>query len=145
MAANVPRAVQAAQAEEALRLQLSGLTVRTIAKQMGLSPTTVQDRLNKACAALIVPGVEEMRKREGERLLYLIEKLKPAVDAGEEAAIKTTLRLSESFRRLMGLNAPEQHQLSISETTQQDLELQDLINAERAKVHAEEQQLKEKS
>jgi AraC-like DNA-binding protein len=143
MSANKPRAVQASEAAEALHHQLSGLTVRTIAKKMGLSPTTVQERLNMALAAVVVPGVDEMRKREGERLLYLIEQLKPAVDAGEEAAIKTTLRLSESFRRLMGLNAPEQHQLQISQTTQQDLELIDLINTERAKVQAEERQLKE--
>ncbi|MFJ8935368.1 hypothetical protein ACIRL0_06565 [Streptomyces sp. NPDC102365] len=143
MAANKPRAVQAAEAGEALHHQISGLTVRTIAKEMGLSPTTVQERLNMACAAVIVPGVEEMRKREGERLLYLIEQLKSAVDRGEESAIKTTLRLSESYRRLFGLNAPEQHQLHISQTTQQDLELIDLINAERARVRNEEQQLKE--
>ena len=134
MAANKPRAIQAAEAARCLELQLSGLTVRSIAKKMGLAPTTVQERLNMAFAAVILPGVETMRLREGERLLYLIERLKPAVDRGEESAIKTTARLSESYRRLFGLNAPETHQLQIHQVTQNDLELQEMIRDARARA-----------
>ncbi|MFB7111738.1 hypothetical protein [Streptomyces sp. NPDC056291] len=134
MAANKPRAIQAAEAAQCLELQLSGLTVRSIAKKLGLAPTTVQERLNMAFAAVLLPGVETMRKREGERLLYLIEKLKAAVDRGEESAIKTTARLSESYRRLFGLNAPETHHLQIHEVTQNDLELQEMIREARARA-----------
>lgn len=129
-----PRAVQATEAAECLRLQLQGATVRSIAQELGLKPSTVQNRLTMALTAVIVPGVEELRKREGERLLYLIEKLKAAVDRGDESAIKTTARLSESYRRLYGLNAPEQHQVQIHETTQNDLELQDMIRAAQARA-----------
>jgi hypothetical protein len=134
-----PRAVQATEAAECLRLQLQGATVRTIAQELSLTPSTVQNRLTMALTAVIVPGVDELRKREGERLLYLIEKLQPAVDRGDESAIKTTARLSESYRRLYGLNAPEQHQVHVHETTQNDLELQDMIRAAHARAALETQ------
>ncbi|MCX4504577.1 sigma factor-like helix-turn-helix DNA-binding protein [Streptomyces anulatus] len=131
---NKPKAVQAAEAAECLRLQLSGLTVRAIAQELGLKPTTVQNRLTMALAAVIIPGVETLRTREGERLLHLLDRIQPAVQAGDLDAIKTAARLSESYRRLYGLNAPEQHQHQITETTQMDLAVQELIRNARAKT-----------
>ncbi|WP_274029462.1 sigma factor-like helix-turn-helix DNA-binding protein [Streptomyces sp. MMBL 11-1] len=134
MGANKPKAVIAEEAAECFRLQLSGLTYRGMAKETGLSVATVHKRVRQALTAVIVPAVEELRTREGERLLYLLERLQPAVEAGDLDAIKTAARLSESYRKLMGLNAPEQHSLQIHEVTQNDLELQDMIRAAQAKA-----------
>ncbi|MGC5565327.1 hypothetical protein ACPYPG_21165 [Streptomyces sp. FR-108] len=143
--AHKPQAVIAEEAIRAYEMQLSGMSVRRIAKELHIAIGTVDKRIKTAIAAVVVPTVEELRTREGDRLLHLLDRLQPAVDAGDVGAIKTAARLSESYRKLFGLNAPEQHQLHISQATQQDLELIDLINAERARVRGEEQQLKEQS
>lgn len=142
---NKTRGVRAVEAARCLELQLSGMSIRRIAETVGLSTGTVQSRIKEALAAVIVPPVEEMRKREGERLLELLDRLQPAVDAGTESAIKLAATLSASYRKLYGLNAPEQHQYQITQTTQEDLAYIDLINEARARMHQEEAQLKEQS
>lgn len=131
------RANKAQVAEEAARcleLQLSGMSYRRIAETTGLSLGTIQNRLNTAYAAIVVPGVNEMRTREGERLLLLLDRLQPAVDQGDQNAIRTAMRISESYRRLYGLNAPEQHHVQFHEVTQSDLALQEMIRAARARA-----------
>ena len=148
--ANVPQRnkTKAQVAEEAatcLEMQLSGATVRTIAARLHISTGTVNNRLRTAIAAVIVPPVDEMRRREGERLLHLMSKLEPAVDKGDREALKLSAQLSASYRKLYGLNAPEQHQVQLHQVTQADLELVDLVNEARARMQQEEQQLKEQT
>ncbi|MBA5222234.1 hypothetical protein H1X69_12485 [Streptomyces griseoaurantiacus] len=110
------------------------MSYRRIAATTGLSMSTVRNRLNTAYAALITPGVNEMRAREGERLLYLLDRLQGAVEAGDQQAIKTAVRVSESYRRLFGLNAPEQHTVQFHEVTQMDLGVQELIREAHARA-----------
>lgn len=134
------RANKARVAEEAatcLNLQLAGMSIRRIANHTGLSTGTVQNRLTTAYAAILTPGVDEMRAREGERLLYFLDRLQAAVDQGDPNAIRQAVRISESYRRLYGLNAPEQHQVQIHETTQNDLELQEMIRAAQTRAALE--------
>jgi hypothetical protein len=50
-------------------------------------------------------------------------------------------RTSESIRRLLGLDMPVRVDATITETTQQDLELQEMIRDAKAKVQLEEQQI----
>jgi hypothetical protein len=50
-------------------------------------------------------------------------------------------RTSESIRRLLGLDMPVRVDATITETTQQDLELQEMIRDAKAKVRLEEQQI----
>lgn len=140
-----PRTTRAVEAAQALEYQLSGMSVRMISEKMGIPRATVQERLDSALAAVVVPTVDAMRKREGERLIHLMTKLQPAVDAGDRDAIKLAATLSASYRKLFGLNAPEQHQYQITQTTQEDLAYIDLINEARARMHQEEAQLKEQS
>lgn len=141
--AHKPRSIRAAEAARCLEYQLSGMTIRMIAEKTGLSKSVVQSRLDMALASIVVPAVDEMRKREGERLVHLLSKLQPAVDTGDREAIKLAAQLSASYRKLYGLNAPEQHQLLVRQQDSSDIELIDMINTERAKVQAEEQRLRE--
>ncbi|MFI6854496.1 hypothetical protein [Streptomyces sp. NPDC050416] len=50
-------------------------------------------------------------------------------------------RTSESIRRLLGLDMPVKVDATITETTQQDIELQEMIRDAKAKVQMEEQQI----
>lgn len=47
-------------------------------------------------------------------------------------------KISESLRKLFGADAPQQLEATITETTQQDVELQEMIREAKAKVAAEE-------
>lgn len=53
------------------------------------------------------------------------------------------LRNNESLRRLFGLDAPAKVDATITETTQQDLELQEMLRDAKARVAAQEQALRE--
>lgn len=55
----------------------------------------------------------------------------------EESRRKT----SESIRRLLGLDMPVKVDATVTETTQQDLELQEMLREAKARTHAEEQQI----
>ncbi|MFE8961754.1 hypothetical protein [Streptomyces iakyrus] len=50
-------------------------------------------------------------------------------------------RTSESIRRLLGLDMPVKVDATITETTQQDIELQEMIRDAKARVQLEEQQI----
>jgi Tfp pilus assembly protein PilP len=50
-------------------------------------------------------------------------------------------RTSESIRRLLGLDMPAKVDHTVTETTQQDIELQEMIRDAKAKVRLEEQQI----
>ncbi|MFI1166553.1 hypothetical protein ACH4UM_23855 [Streptomyces sp. NPDC020801] len=52
-------------------------------------------------------------------------------------------RTSESIRLLLGLNMPVKVDATVTETTQQDLELQEMIRAAKAKVQLEEQHIRD--
>ena len=50
-------------------------------------------------------------------------------------------RTSESIRRLLGLDMPVRVDATVTETTQQDIELQEMIRDAKARVRLEEQQI----
>jgi hypothetical protein len=50
-------------------------------------------------------------------------------------------RTSESIRRLLGLDMPVKVDATVTETTQQDIELQEMIRDAKVKVQLEEQQI----
>jgi hypothetical protein len=52
------------------------------------------------------------------------------------------LKNNESLRRLFGLDAPTKVDATVTETTQQDLELQEMLRDAKARVAAEEQALR---
>lgn len=142
---NRSKAQVADEAARCFEMHLAGATIRTIATRMGFSTATVQKRLQTAIAAVVVPGVDEMRNTEGERLRYLLSKLEPAVEKGDREAIKLSAQLSASYRKLYGLNAPEKSVVQLHQVTQADLELVDLVNEARTRMHQEEAQLKEQA
>ncbi|MHA6760068.1 helix-turn-helix domain-containing protein [Streptacidiphilus sp. PAMC 29251] len=89
-----------------LRLKRGGMTVRQIAAELGLSPTTVQRRLDAGIEATVSPEVEELRVSETARLGALTKALAKGVKAGDVPAISESRRIGESLRRLHGVDAP---------------------------------------
>lgn len=118
---------------QALELARDGLSYRQIADRIGVSVSTAHGYVTDGCAALPVPAAAELRAVEEMRLELLwekaVEQLTPrtveAFDASGEPieievydqvprVIETARKVSESKRKLHGLDAPQQVQGAFS-------------------------------
>lgn len=125
----------AAEQSECLQLRLEGKSFRAIAAQTGLSTATVFNRVEAAIALEINPKAEQLRAIESERLDVYLDRLKTRIDKGDTHAIQTAIRISERRSKLLGLDMPQRIEANATfhEVTQQDIELQELIRAAKAK------------
>ena len=98
-----------------LTLRRKGISLRDIAStleeefQIKCSYQTVKTDLDAVLAELIETEISEakaLRAMELARLDGLLEALAPAVDAGDIGAINSALRVAESRRKLLGVDAP---------------------------------------
>jgi hypothetical protein len=145
------------------------MPLRAIAAATGLSLTTVWRRIDCEITETLDPLRAKVRELEIERLdrmqllvlailereHYVIsdgrvvhrtdehgEKI-PLQDSGPAlAAIDRLLKIQERRARLLGLDAAMKVDATVTETTQQDLELIDMVNAAKAKAAAAEEELK---
>ena len=150
MAAGTPYVVSnsAQVAEEQIRcyeLKLEGKTMREIAKAIGMSVGTVHSRIEAEIAARVLPLAEEVRKVELDRLDRWLAKLEARLDAGgePEKVIPVCIKVSERRCKLMGADAPEKFEGTLTQITQEDVALAELVNEARAVSALAEQQLRE--
>lgn len=118
-------AAKAERVAEALKLAQQGKTYRQIGAALDVSVSTAHAYVKDALAAITKPAAEEMRSVEDMRLEMLweqlVDQLQPRVveafdedgeplriEVYDEAprVIETARKLSESRRRLWGLDAP---------------------------------------
>jgi predicted DNA-binding protein YlxM (UPF0122 family) len=128
-------------AADAARLRAIGLSYRQIAERQGVSQSTAYDRVKRALAAVPVEAVRELRQVELERLDMLVAKawqvledthpyvtregkvLEDLEDAGPVLQAITTLqRLSESRRKLLGLDAPTRTEITVTDQMTAEIE-----------------------
>lgn len=137
---------RAEQDEEILRLRCSGLSLRAIGVRVGLSHQGVSDRITAALGELVTPAAEELRQLELERLDRLtvaaVEVLerrhvtvshgkiicgedgRPLIDDGPVlGAVDRLTKLSESRRKLLGLDAREPLSVVLERRLNDDAEL----------------------
>lgn len=108
------------QDEEILRLRCAGLSLRAIASRVGLSHQGVSDRITQALAELVTPAAEEYRQLEAARLLDLTSRAYEVLDEAETGELKLRAvdrltKLSESRRKLWGLDAAEPLKVSLEQ------------------------------
>jgi|OM-RGC.v1.026052916 hypothetical protein len=105
-----PEQVQAAEnRREAIRLRKAGRSYRSIAARLGVSVSTAYGYIVDALNDITDETRHEadlLRTLEHERLNHALSKLtaSEAFMAGEPAAIGAAVRISESVRRLYGLD-----------------------------------------
>jgi hypothetical protein len=94
---------------KAAELRSKGLSYQAIADEMGYaSKSSAHDAVQRALKAIVEEPAENLRQLERERLDRMYEAAMGALEANPHslAAIGTLLKISESRRKLEGLDAP---------------------------------------
>jgi hypothetical protein len=122
---------------EAARLQARGLPLRKIAEQLGYANESGASKaISRALAAVPVQGVDELRRIQCDQLDYLTAKALEVLEAVHYAhsqsgnlilgpggeylhddapvlnAIDRVLKIAERRAKLMGLDAPQRHEVT---------------------------------
>ncbi|WP_328779942.1 hypothetical protein OIE52_37600 [Streptomyces canus] len=142
------REARAARDADTYRLKVAGMTERAIADRYSLAPATVHGIIDRGRRDLLTPGAEALRQMEADRLddarraasavrsrthwvvqggaVVLDPNGNPLRDdAPTLKANEQLVRISESWRKLFGLDAPEQ--LNIALERRVDEESADLV------------------
>jgi hypothetical protein len=112
-------AAEALQAQLCLDMRVAGQSFRQIAEEMTrrghpMGQTTAFRRVQWAIDKILAPGVEQLRKVEGERLDLALRMLLPRVAKGDVRAVMAWVRVSESRRRLFGLDMPAKTEVDMT-------------------------------
>ncbi|MEZ0066692.1 hypothetical protein ABIA32_002704 [Streptacidiphilus sp. MAP12-20] len=102
---------------QAVELRIAGRSWQQIADQLeysskGAACTDVRRALEKAVEKLAIP-LEAHRQLELDRLDAIQNALWDKVLDGDTKAIDTTLRLMDRRAKLLGLDAPQRHELTL--------------------------------
>lgn len=123
---------------EAARLRSTGLGLRQIADTLGYeSESGASKAISRALAAVPAEAVNELRLLESARLDQLLAALQPGVGDGNVQAIAEARKISESRRRLFGLDGPVSIDLNVGDP--RDLELRELVAETKARILFERQ------
>lgn len=130
------REARAVRDAEIYRLKVAGLTERAIAERYSLAPATVHEIIDRGRRDLLTPGAEALRQMEADRLddarraasavrsrvHYVVQGGQVVTgpdgqplrdDAPVLKANEQLVRISESWRKLFGLDAPEQLNIAL--------------------------------
>lgn len=109
---------RAEETQQMLHARRAGASYAAIARQFGVSTKTVHDKVKAALADMPREAATELRALESQKLDYAEFALREQIKIGNVQAINTLVRISESRRRLLGLDMPEQHEVKITREEQ---------------------------
>ena len=134
--------------QKSLEMRLKGHQLREIAAAVGVSAQVVQADIKRLINEnMSEEDISTARKLEEQRLDKVL-KIAVAIAEGRGdpelrlKAIDRIQRIVNQRATLLGLNAPVRHDVLVTERTQQDLELEEMINTAKAKNAAVLEQLK---
>ena len=108
--------------ELALEMRVEGLTYRDIAATLGVSVSTAHEAVKRGLeelSALSLEKAEELRAVELERLEAQHTALWPR--RGDEKVADVLRKLSESRRKLLGIDGPHRIKLDVGESAEEIL------------------------
>lgn len=141
----------AEQQAECYRLQLEGLSIREIAERTGLSRGTVHNRISAQCGKVsklepTPPSLaEQVRQQHLAQIKEWLAKLNEQIRDNYAVArnVEVGTRLLEREAKLLGIDAPERVEATVTEITQEDIALAELVAEAQAAASVAEQQLRE--
>ena len=149
---------------EAARLYGRGLSYREVGEQLGISKRAAISAVKRAAREILRGPANEVLALHISRLEWAYGKAVEIAEAEhlvvshgkvicdaegnplrDHAPILAALREAratlESFRALTGINQPVKIDATVTEVTQQDVELQEMLHEAKAKMQAEEQRI----
>lgn len=127
------REQQALRRHEAWDLRIKGRTYREIGAAMGVSHVTAQEWVKTVFEEKSLPLASEVRKQELARLERYLDALDHKIECGDIAAIQTGIRISESIRKLLGVDLPVIANAGVDQAAQTELEIMTLIRQVQAR------------
>lgn len=139
-----PRRIEAAERRaQALELRKAGATYEQIAQRLGYADRANAYRaVHTALKEITAEPAKEVIKLELERLDAMLLGLWPDARKGKPEAVDRVLRVMERRSKLLGLDSPVRADVSVHQTDATDTALAEILNEAKAKVAAEEAQLK---
>lgn len=125
---------------KATRMRTLGFSYRQIAKQLELaSPASAHRAVKRALAEVVREPAEELLKLELERYDAMLVQAIDLVDKAADPIVKLqaidrVLKVSESRRRLLGMDAPTKRELRVLDSTDAAIEQ---LAAEVAQLEAD--------
>lgn len=98
--------------KQSLTLRLSGMTYAEIAENLGVSNYTAWQDVNQALADIPKSEADQLREEEVGRLDRMQRAVWDAALAGDLQAMQTVLKIVDRRAKLLGLDAPQQVELS---------------------------------
>jgi hypothetical protein len=119
----------------ALELRANYKTLREIGAELGVSHQTAARWIDEEMKRIITPPAEHLVKLELQRYDQWTKVLLERLDSGgdPEKIIPLLFKASKSRRELLGLDAAIKVDATVTETTQEDLALQEMLREARAK------------
>jgi hypothetical protein len=117
---------------KAVELRSAGASYREIGAALGISHEGARRMVMAAMEQIPVEQCDYMRKVDGERIDRLQRALWPKALGGDVKAIMAITRLMERRAKLFGLDAPVKVDATVTEVTQADIEMEELIREYKA-------------
>ena len=103
-----------AETQQMLRMRTYGASYQAIADHFGIARETAFRRIQTELSSIPREEVTNLRALEAAKLDAAELRLQDAIKEGDVKAINALVRVSESRRKLLGLDLPEQHEVKIS-------------------------------
>lgn len=116
----------------AYELRLTGSSYRSIGQALGVSHVTARKWITEHLANETLPLVDEVRKQEVDRLNRYLDALDTRIDDGDDKAIGLAIKISESLRKLLGVDVPIVTTVEHVEVSALDLDIRQLIDAQNS-------------
>jgi uncharacterized protein YerC len=124
---------------------IKGATYATLSNEIGVSVNTVMRYVRAAQENVLVPTSESARKDDVARTDVLLATWMPRAEAADAThqQLSAVIRLLEHRARLTGSYAPLKVEAEVTEVTQDDLELAEMIRESKAREKLAERALSE--
>lgn len=119
---------------QALEMRAKAATYREIAMALGVSLDTAHRWVNEEMKKVITPPSEHLVKLELMRYDRMMKRLEEELENGGDPVrvIPAMMRVSKGRRELLGMDAAVKVDATVYESTQEDLQLQELLREAKA-------------